>query len=115
MHTYIHTFPRHLQHYWYQMYLDDLPVWGMVGIVVGTDEELQAMEAAHEHEHQVRDAFIYTSKKFTIAHNSQQIIEGMFVCMFLCICICMYVCMCISECVLYVCMYVCISECVLYV
>jgi hypothetical protein len=64
------------------MYLDDLPVWGMVGIVVGTDEELQAMEAAHEHEHQVRDAFIYTSKKFTISHNSQQIIEGMYVCMY---------------------------------
>lgn len=63
------------QHYWYQMYLDDLPVWGMVGIVVGTDEELQAMEAAHEHEHQVRDAFIYTSKKFTIAYNGQQIIQ----------------------------------------
>jgi len=46
------------QHYWYQMYLDDLPIWGMVG-EVNLDEQ----------------SYIYTGKSFSIAYNRDQIIQ----------------------------------------
>jgi transmembrane 9 superfamily protein 3 len=52
-----------LNQYWYQMFLDNLPVWGMVGEVVegeGGKEET---------------AYVYTHKKFVIAYNGNQIIE----------------------------------------
>ena len=65
------------QHYWYQLYLDDLPVWGMVGEIVGSEEELAEMEAEEHggHEHETHDAFIYTTKRFSVAYNGRQIIE----------------------------------------
>ena len=44
-------------HYWYQMYLDDLPIWGIVGEM---DE---------------KDFYIWTHKKFEIGYNGQQIID----------------------------------------
>ncbi|KAI1715447.1 endomembrane protein 70 domain-containing protein [Ditylenchus destructor] len=43
--------------YWYQMYIDDLPLWALVGEVEG-DKNL-----------------IYTHKKFEIGYNQQQIID----------------------------------------
>ena len=46
-------------HYWYQMYLDDLPIWGIVG---ETDEKGQ-------------DYFIWTHKKFEIGYNEDRIID----------------------------------------
>ncbi|XP_019872274.1 transmembrane 9 superfamily member 3 [Aethina tumida] len=44
-------------HYWYQMYIDDLPIWGVVG--------------------EVRDNqyYIWTHKKFEIGYNGKQIID----------------------------------------
>jgi len=49
--------------WWYQMFLDDLPIWGMVGEVVpgesSDDDKL----------------YLYTHKKFVIAYNGDQIIE----------------------------------------
>ncbi|KAJ8979584.1 hypothetical protein NQ317_019159 [Molorchus minor] len=44
-------------HYWYQMYIDDLPIWGVVG--------------------EVRDNnyYIWTHKKFEIGFNGKQIID----------------------------------------
>ena len=63
------------QHYWYQMYLDDLPMWGMVGEIFGTDQDVEQMEKAHELEHPVHDSFIYTHKKISIAHNGPRIIQ----------------------------------------
>ena len=45
-------------HYWYQMYLDDLPIWGIVGEI---DEG--------------KDFYIWTHKKFEIGYNEQQIID----------------------------------------
>lgn len=46
-------------HYWYQMYLDDLPIWGIVG----------------EMENNGEDLYIWTHKKFEIGHNGDQIVE----------------------------------------
>ena len=40
-------------HYWYQMYLDDLPIWGIVG----------------EIDDKAENFFIWTHKKFEIGYN----------------------------------------------
>jgi len=50
--------------YWYQMYVDDLPLWGMVGDMLGeTDKESELKP------------HIYTKKSFTFAYNGERIIE----------------------------------------
>ena len=46
-------------HYWYQMYLDDLPIWGIVG----------------EIEEKGEDFYIWTHKKFEIGWNGEQIVD----------------------------------------
>ena len=33
-----------VNHYWFQMYLDDLPIWAMVGEIVASQEELERLE-----------------------------------------------------------------------
>lgn len=45
-------------HYWYQMYIDDLPIWGIVGEV-----------------DQQKDYTIWTHKKFEIGYNNNQIVD----------------------------------------
>lgn len=45
-------------HYWYQMYLDDLPIWGVVG-EIGENNEY----------------YIFTHKKFEIGYNGKQIVD----------------------------------------
>lgn len=44
-------------HYWYQMYIDDLPIWGVVG------------------EMKDNSYYIWTHKKFEIGFNGKQIID----------------------------------------
>lgn len=46
-------------HYWYQMYLDDLPVWGIVG----------------EFEESDNSYHLWTHKKFDIGYNGNQIVD----------------------------------------
>jgi len=46
-------------HYWYQMYLDDLPIWGIVGEM---DEKTDTY-------------YIWTHKKFEIGYNGDQIVD----------------------------------------
>lgn len=46
-------------HYWYQMYLDDLPIWGIVGEADEND----------------KDFFLWTHKKFEIGYNGKQIVD----------------------------------------
>ncbi|XP_059489038.1 transmembrane 9 superfamily member 3 [Neocloeon triangulifer] len=48
-------------HYWYQMYIDDLPIWGIVG---ETDENGGSM-----------NHYIWTHKKFDIGYNGNQIVD----------------------------------------
>jgi len=45
--------------YWYQIYVDDLPIWGIVGEVGDHDDEL----------------FIWTHKKIDVGYNGDQIVE----------------------------------------
>ena len=46
-------------HYWYQMYLDDLPIWGIVG---ETDEKGE-------------NYYIWTHKKFEVGYNGDKIVD----------------------------------------
>ena len=46
-------------YYWYQMYIEDLPIWGIVG---KPDEDEKAY-------------YIYTHKKFDIGYNGDQIVD----------------------------------------
>ncbi|MCL4127943.1 UNVERIFIED_CONTAM: hypothetical protein GTU68_007759 [Idotea baltica] len=46
-------------HYWYQMYIDDLPIWGIVGEVEEANDEY----------------FIWTHKKLDIGFNNLQIVD----------------------------------------
>eukprot|EP00614_Pseudopedinella_elastica_P018525 CAMPEP_0172652632 /NCGR_PEP_ID=MMETSP1068-20121228/243413_1 /TAXON_ID=35684 /ORGANISM="Pseudopedinella elastica, Strain CCMP716" /LENGTH=602 /DNA_ID=CAMNT_0013467047 /DNA_START=75 /DNA_END=1883 /DNA_ORIENTATION=+ len=52
-------------HYWYQMYLDDLPIWGMVG------EKYQGDGKADKD----TDKFIFTHRRLSISFNGPQVIE----------------------------------------
>lgn len=46
-------------HYWYQMYLDDLPIWGIVGEIEEKGNEL----------------YMWTHKKLEIGYNGNQIVD----------------------------------------
>lgn len=46
-------------HYWYQMYIDDLPIWGIVGEIGESKDEY----------------YIWTHKKFEISYNQDQIVD----------------------------------------
>ncbi|CAB3367735.1 transmembrane 9 superfamily member 3 [Cloeon dipterum] len=48
-------------HYWYQMYIDDLPIWGIVG-----ESEENGGTVNH---------FIWTHKKFDIGYNGNKIVD----------------------------------------
>lgn len=58
-------------HYWYQLYMDELPIWGMVG------EYMQAtVDDDGDGRGQLQEqGFIYTHKEFSISYNQNQIIE----------------------------------------
>jgi transmembrane 9 superfamily protein 3 len=47
------------QQYWYQLFIDDLPVWGMVG----------------EYDGERKKHFLYTHLAFNVAYNNDRIIE----------------------------------------
>ena len=51
-------------HYWYQMYIDDLPVWGVVGEIPKTDDDKKP-----DH------FYIWTHKKFEIGYNGDRIVD----------------------------------------
>eukprot|EP00316_Scyphosphaera_apsteinii_P000992 CAMPEP_0119321780 /NCGR_PEP_ID=MMETSP1333-20130426/56417_1 /TAXON_ID=418940 /ORGANISM="Scyphosphaera apsteinii, Strain RCC1455" /LENGTH=521 /DNA_ID=CAMNT_0007328835 /DNA_START=14 /DNA_END=1576 /DNA_ORIENTATION=- len=59
-------------HYWYQLYLDDLPIWGMVGelTISDMDENDGEPDAVADGE-----TLVYTHKKFSISYNSDRIIQ----------------------------------------
>ncbi|PNW72922.1 hypothetical protein CHLRE_14g611850v5 [Chlamydomonas reinhardtii] len=48
--------------YWFELFMDDLPVWGFVG-------ELKKDDTGNE------TAYIYTSKRFDVAYNGDRIIQ----------------------------------------
>ena len=59
------------QHYWYQMYIDELPIWGMVGEYMMAEQPKAGSNSPSVRE----QGFVYTHKDFSIAYNGPQIIE----------------------------------------
>lgn len=55
------------QHYWYEMFLDELPIWAMVG------EMYEANDADDVEGPEV--AFLYTHRRFSVSFNGDQVIE----------------------------------------
>lgn len=49
-------------HYWYQMYIDELPLWGMLGEYVESSEGEESF-------------YLYTHKDIVISYNNDRIIE----------------------------------------
>jgi transmembrane 9 superfamily protein 3 len=63
-------------HYWYQLFVDELPVWGMVGEILADEDVIQELESHIERPHGIADlTYLYTHKNFTILHNGAEIIE----------------------------------------
>jgi transmembrane 9 superfamily protein 3 len=58
--------------WWYQMHLDDLPVWGMVGEVVREDESTAHTQIGAA---VGLETYIYTHKGFVISYNGAHIIS----------------------------------------
>ena len=52
----------------YQLYMDDLPIWGMVGELTTTD-----MDEGGELE---GEALVYTHKRFSVSYNEDRIIQA---------------------------------------
>ncbi|KAI8579681.1 hypothetical protein K450DRAFT_241002 [Umbelopsis ramanniana AG] len=60
--------------YWYQMFIDDLPLWGRVGRMV--DNEIDSEQGNADTDDDGAPAeYIYTHKIFTIGYNEDRIIE----------------------------------------
>lgn len=57
------------EHYWYQMYLDELPLWGMVGEFMVADLPAPGQQKADE------QSFVYTHKSLSILFNGNQVIQ----------------------------------------
>ena len=80
-------FSKAIQHRWfYQMYLDDLPVWGMVGEMLPGDGSLEKKEKNDlqrlDHVGDISDAqasdlkpYVYTARTLTISHNADQVVK----------------------------------------
>lgn len=59
-------------YYWYQMYIDDLPIWGIVGEVSGKDSEGNNNQDGDDGP---TEYFLFTHKKFDIGYNGNQIVD----------------------------------------
>mmetsp|Transcript_107 Transcript_107/g.185 ORF Transcript_107/g.185 Transcript_107/m.185 type:complete len:652 (-) Transcript_107:113-2068(-) len=62
-------------HWFYQLYLDDLPVWGMVGEMLGENE----LEGKGHKEKDMADIgeepYVYTVRTLTISYNKDRIVK----------------------------------------
>ena len=58
--------------YWYQMHLDDLPIWGMVGELVAHDESARQTQRGSILGF---ETYIYTHKAFVVGYNGKRIIS----------------------------------------
>jgi len=63
-------------HYWYQMYIDELPIWGMLGEYMMAEVPVPSDKPGEPTGTVVREqGFLYTHKEFSISYNGRQIIE----------------------------------------
>mmetsp|Transcript_12523 Transcript_12523/g.29047 ORF Transcript_12523/g.29047 Transcript_12523/m.29047 type:complete len:650 (+) Transcript_12523:56-2005(+) len=81
------AFAKAVQHRWfYQMYLDDLPVWGMVGEMLPPDGAVEKKEKDDlerlDHVEEIADGqtrnlqpYVYTGRSLVISYNKDQIVK----------------------------------------
>jgi transmembrane 9 superfamily member 3 len=82
------AFTRAIQHRWfYQMYLDDLPVWGMVGELLPASQNAAQLSVKEkddlsrlEHVSDVSDIgnlvpYVYTTRNLIVRYNGDQIVQ----------------------------------------
>ena len=64
-------------HYWYEFFMDELPVWGFVGEFIDGDtgKAVTASQGTVEGDGHNGQVFIYTHKSFDIGYNNDQIIS----------------------------------------
>ena len=64
-------------HYWYEFFMDELPVWGFVGEFIDGDtgKAVTASQGTVEGDGHDGQVFIYTHKSFDIGYNNDQIIS----------------------------------------
>ncbi|KAI9282372.1 hypothetical protein BC943DRAFT_344053 [Umbelopsis sp. AD052] len=60
--------------YWYQMFIDDLPLWGRVGRMVDNEIDAEQDNPDTDDDGAIAE-YIYTHKIFTIGYNEDRIIE----------------------------------------
>ena len=53
------------RHFWYQMYMDGLPIWAMLGLYKTPENSITQMAVPH----------LFTHKHFSIGYNGNQIIQ----------------------------------------
>lgn len=58
------------EYYWYQMNVDDLPVWGLVGKIMKADDDPELLK-----QYPVGTRVLYTHKKYSISYNDKHIIH----------------------------------------
>lgn len=83
-------------HYWYQLFIDELPIWGMVGEILAEEEVIEALErdgekggeggvgglgsllgAGAPKAHGIADlTFLYTHRNLTLRYNGDRIVEA---------------------------------------
>lgn len=62
--------------WFYQMYIDDLPVWGMVGEMMDPTEKVASKKGKDKEEGFAKlKPFIYTSRTLTILYNKDRIVK----------------------------------------
>ncbi len=64
-------------HYWFQMAVDDLPIWGFIGQIAADSDVIEELEAHPDAPHEVAEGnlYLYTHFKFSFSYNENQIVE----------------------------------------
>jgi len=62
-------------HFWYELFMDDLPIWGFIGEFVFGANQVPALRNHTGHgDHTEMQSYIYTHRRFDISYNGDQII-----------------------------------------
>lgn len=66
-----------MQSWFYQMYVDDLPIWGMVGEMLPADVDLSKLSEASENfkEGDPLVPFVYTERDLVVSYNGNRIVK----------------------------------------
>jgi hypothetical protein len=61
-------------HFWYELFMDDLPIWGFIGEFVFGANQVPALRNHTGHgDHTEMQSYIYTHRRFDISYNGDQV------------------------------------------